>query len=56
MGMTGLDRRIRYLYMHTEGVSPRKSRGNRLRANVISRVKATLANAFAMPTLASVVA
>lgn len=55
MGMTGFDRRIRYLYSHAE--TPQRVRGRQsIRANAINRVKTAFANAFRAPALAAAVA
>ena len=55
MGMTGFDRRIRYLYRHAE-VSILANPREYIRANVVSRVKNAFASAFATRSFASVVA
>jgi len=55
MGMTGFDSRSRYLNGHIE-LAYLVKLGKLLRANVLSRAKNALARAFAVPSLAPVVA
>jgi len=57
MGMMGFDRRTRYLCVHAEvALFLANPTEQFVRANVVSRVKNAIANAFATPSFASAVA